>query len=102
MNLVPRTLLLAALAAATLAACASTGAVPQPFPGAGGTARRRPAEPVPTPGEQTPGPGAPASPPGAPPAPGRPATADEVDGYALSTTALSLRGAPSGGGKRAT
>jgi len=85
---------LAALVAATLSACASTGAVPQPFPGAGGTARRRPADPVPAPGDPASVPGDPASPPGAPPAPGRPATADEVDGYALSSTALSLRGAP--------
>lgn len=80
----PRLLLIAA-AATTLAACASSGAVytPQPFPmpgGGGGTA----AVPAPT----APAPGAPAAPvtPAAP--------AGSADGYALSGTALSLRGAP--------
>lgn len=57
-----------------LSGCASTGAVPQPFPGAGrpagGTAVDRPRE-------------------DASPVPGGP-----VDGYALTGTALALRGAP--------
>jgi cell wall-associated NlpC family hydrolase len=77
------------LLAASFAACASSGAVytPQPFPMAGGrpAAAEPPAVP---PGVATP----PASPAGTPPlvAPGR----GNADGYALSGTALSLRGAP--------
>ena len=69
--------------AAVLEACASTGAVPQPFPRAGGTTSGSPTEPAPGPGEPTPA-----------PAPGRTAPAGELDGYALTSTALSLRGAP--------
>src|SRR5262245_19122845 len=65
------------VACALLPACASTGAVPRPFPMPG--AAPGPAEP----GER------PARP--APKPPGGPAAAD---GYALSSTALSLRGAP--------
>ena len=76
------------------AACASTGAVPRPFPTPGGS----PAAPVPS----SPVPSAPAGPvpsgpvpsalPGspAPPAPFK----SGLDGYALAGTALSLRGAP--------
>lgn len=73
--------------AASLAACASSGVVytPKPFPmpeGGGGTA--------------APGAPAPASPaaPVAPVAPVVPVAAVPADGYALSGTALSLRGAP--------
>lgn len=59
-------LLIFAFAAATLTACASTGAVPRPFP---------------TPGEM-PGGGV------------RTADGRTAHGYAISSTALSLRGAP--------
>lgn len=60
------------------AACASTGAIPKPFPMPGGS----------------PAPSAPAAPvtPSAPAAP-RPARSS-FDGYALTGTALSLRGTP--------
>lgn len=66
----------------TLGACASTGAVPRPFP--------------------TPGPRPPAASTGNPAAPDRPVApadpatlpAGTADGYSISTTALSLRGAP--------
>jgi cell wall-associated NlpC family hydrolase len=62
------------LAAVAVNACASTGAVPRPFPLPGGApASGRPAARPPTPGV-----------PGATPA----------DGYSISSTALSLRGAP--------
>lgn len=74
----------AMLLSVVVSACASTGAVPRPFPIPGGGA---PSAPKPeTPGApRTPGaPGTP-SPPGAPGAP---------DGYSISSTALSLRGAP--------
>lgn len=83
----------AALHLAVLTACASSGSVytPQPFPGAG-TARG---------GEKTPAATEPVSTPAAPAeaAPGTPVapTAPDrinADGYALSGTALSLRGAP--------
>ena len=77
--------------AATFAACASSGVVytPQPFPipgGNGGTV----AIPAPAPNA----PAAPVAPaaPGAPAAPVAPA--GSTDGYALSGTAMSLRGAP--------
>ena len=82
--------------AASLAACASTGVVytPKPFPMPG----ERPgavAIPAPEPAD------APAAPPVAPVAPAAPvapvvpvAPAGSADGYALSGTALSLRGAP--------
>jgi cell wall-associated NlpC family hydrolase len=73
---------------AALAACASSGAVytPRPFPvpGGGGPAAELPGAPTP----DTSAPVAPAA-PGALAAPAAPA-----DGYALSGTALSLRGAP--------
>jgi cell wall-associated NlpC family hydrolase len=73
--------LLSALTAAFLSsACASTGAVPRPFPAPGGSSA--------SPG--LPGPG---SAPGAAPAPAtvRPGAADM---YAVTGTALSLRGSP--------
>jgi cell wall-associated NlpC family hydrolase len=69
-------------AAGLAAGCASTGAVPQPFPGAG-TARA---------------PARPSIPPPDPTVPSDPAVpvprGGTPDGYALSGTALSLRGAP--------
>lgn len=71
---------------ASLAACASTGAVytPKPFPLPGGG-------PVAIPAPETPATPVPVTPmaPAAPTAP-----AGSADGYALSGTALSLRGAP--------
>ena len=86
---------------ASLAACASTGAVytPRPFPVPGGGSG-----PMAIPAPADPGPVT-ATPPAVPPAvvnppslPGRPAPAIPAggngDGYALSGTALSLRGAP--------
>jgi cell wall-associated NlpC family hydrolase len=66
-----------------MAACASTGAVPRPFPIPGGGTTGTPAEPRPSPNEPAP-----------PTTPVRPAPPGELDGYALSSTALSLRGAP--------
>src|SRR5436189_6379538 len=92
-----------ALLAGTLAACASTGVVytPQPFPMPGGkagtTAIPAPADPSAPPVAANP----PAVPPSVvrPPAlPGSPAPVVpgrvNADGYALSGTAMSLRGAP--------
>lgn len=76
--------------AASLAACASTGAVytPKPFPMPG----ERPgsvAIPAPAPAPETP------TAPTTPKAPTAPLTGrGNTDGYALSGTALSLRGAP--------
>jgi cell wall-associated NlpC family hydrolase len=64
------------LVAALGSACASSGAVPRPFPTPGGTT--------------APSPGAPERPGAGTPAPG---TSSEI-GYAISATALSLRGAP--------
>ena len=61
-----------------VSACASTGAVPQPFPTPGG------AEPRPR-GDGTPSTAVPAAEPKPLPA---------VDGYAVAGTALSLRGSP--------
>lgn len=78
-------LLVVVLLAASLAACASTGAVytPKPFPMPGGGGPM--AIPAPAPDAPTAAPSAPTTPaPGSVPA----------DGYALSGTALSLRGAP--------
>jgi cell wall-associated NlpC family hydrolase len=79
-----------ALAAACSGACASTGAVPRPFPMPGGA----PAEAThraPVPAEPEPGAASAPSRPGplspAPPAAG-------LDGYALAGTALGLRGVP--------
>jgi cell wall-associated NlpC family hydrolase len=87
--------------ASLFAACASSGAVytPQPFPmpgGKGGTvAVPAPADPGAPPIAGTP---VPAPPPAPSPAPGRsnPVVPGHgtTDGYALSGTALSLRGAP--------
>jgi cell wall-associated NlpC family hydrolase len=66
----------------TLGACASTGAVPRPFPTPG----------TPPPSASTGDP----SPPARPAAPADPATLPpgSADGYSISSTALSLRGAP--------
>jgi cell wall-associated NlpC family hydrolase len=87
-----------AFASATLSACASSGAVytPQPFPMPGGRGGSV-AIPAPAPADPgvtaTPAPASPAAP--APVAPAAPvASARSADGYALSGTALSLRGAP--------
>ena len=81
---------------ASLAACASTGAVytPRPFPVPGGGSGPV-AIPAPeAPGSPPPGTSAPVAPraPEAPKAPKAPNVS--ADGYALSGTALSLRGAP--------
>ncbi len=67
-------LLVVTLATTALSACASTGAVPRPFPMPGGA----PAVEGPAPRIDRPG------------APGR----VTADGYSISATALSLRGAP--------
>ena len=89
------------------AACASTGAVPRPFPTPGGRAAPAPAAPAPAPAPPaTPPPAAPTPSvfPGTPPPPA-PAAApalpalpppynSALDGYALVGTALSLRGTP--------
>jgi len=76
-----------ALAAACCGACASTGAVPRPFPTPGGTAAAAPEQPAP-PTPSRPAPLFPSSPNAAPVA------AAGVDGYALAGTALALRGTP--------
>lgn len=67
--------------AVVAAGCASTGAVPQPFPGAG-TSRAPVTRPAPADPSVPPGTAVPVPHGGA------------FDGYALSGTALSLRGAP--------
>jgi cell wall-associated NlpC family hydrolase len=64
-----------------VSACASSGAVPRPFPLPGGAGTSPPSTPDPA------EPGGPATPLG------RPAKGT-VDGYAISSTALALRGAP--------
>lgn len=74
--------------------CASSGGIvykPQPFPmpGGGGTV----AAPVPTEASNPPAAVPPPGRAGSPPVSGVPAGAN-TDGYALSSTALSLRGAP--------
>jgi cell wall-associated NlpC family hydrolase len=79
-TIVKRTLFI--LLAASLTACASSGAVPRPFPGAAGL--------PPTP---SPAPESPADPRAPAPAIAPPSVA-AGDGYALAGTALSLRGAP--------
>jgi cell wall-associated NlpC family hydrolase len=71
-----RLFLFVAAVASLTGACASTGAVPRPFPQPGGTPPEAAAEPVSSPPEAA-----------APPA-------RSVDGYALTGTALSLRGTP--------
>jgi len=73
--------LLALLGAAWLSACASSGAVPQPFPVPGGSTAAAPAEPRRGPEDS------------APATPGEDSTA-VADGYALTSTALALRGTP--------
>ena len=69
-----RRLALVLLSGTLLANCASTGAVPRPFPipGGGATTSSPPAEPPASPGKG----------------------ARVLDGYSISSTALSLRGAP--------
>ena len=62
--------LLVAATAITASACASTGATPRPFPVPGGAARAEP------------------------PAPVVPVPSTSIDTYALTGTALSLRGSP--------
>lgn len=98
-----RRIVVIALSAGTLAACASSGAVytPQPFPmpgGKGGTvAIPAPADPSAPPVAANPAAAPPsvAAPPSMPGKPSPvPATHGNADGYALSGTALSLRGAP--------
>jgi len=84
------------------AACATTGAVPRPFPMPGGTAARRAPAAAPT-ADPTAAAADPASAPAAP-APGDAAALRPpdrgIDGYALTGTALALRGSPyrNGGG----
>src|SRR5262245_25910906 len=98
-----------ALLAGGLSACASSGAVytPQPFPTPGG---KRGTTAIPAPGDPAASPGAappvaanpPVVPPGMAPPPSTPAAKPPLvapgrgtaEGYALSGTALSLRGAP--------
>jgi cell wall-associated NlpC family hydrolase len=62
------------------AACASTGAVPRPFPTPGGAPASVPSAPVPSVPSALPAPPAPQS--------------GAFDGYALAGTALALRGTP--------
>jgi len=89
-------------ALATLAAsCASTGAVPHPFPvpgshgsqGSPGAAPTNPQGPDTTPPPASPVPPESPTPPGSPPAP-RSSPRPVFDGYALVGSALALRGAP--------
>src|SRR5262245_1018628 len=89
--------------AAVVSACASTGAVPHPFPVPGGHGPHdAPGANDPAPPSGTPPPGATAGAPDpppalpAPPAPttSRPSPRVLFDGYALVGTALSLRGTP--------
>jgi cell wall-associated NlpC family hydrolase len=71
------------------AACASTGAIPKPFPMPGGS--------VPAPAPVLPDPHDPAAPPASPAAPASPGPRSPrsgFDGYALTGTALALRGTP--------
>lgn len=90
-----------ALLAAVATACASSGAVytPQPFPVPGGkggaVAVPMPADPsAPVAANPPAVPPSVATPPAMPGAPRPAIPADHADGYALSGTALSLRGAP--------
>ena len=80
-----RVRLLSFVLCALSAACASTGAVPRPFPTPGGPV----ASPVP-PAD----PGIPDSPPPPVVESGRPPSPPIYDGYSVSSTALSLRGTP--------
>ena len=84
----------AALAVLT-ASCASTGAVPHPFPVPGSHGSQTPpaTTPTPPPGPETTPPPESPTPPASPTAP-RSASKAVFDGYALVGTALSLRGAP--------
>jgi cell wall-associated NlpC family hydrolase len=85
--------LVAVLTVATLlTACASGGGVPRPFPIPGGHAPGPTTLPAPPDPGTTPPPGA--NPPATPPAAPAPAHPGTTDGYALSSTALALRGAP--------
>jgi cell wall-associated NlpC family hydrolase len=88
------------LTAGSFAACASSGVVytPRPFPipgGGGSTAIPAPADPAAPPVAANP-PATPAVPPPAMPGRANPMVPSEgnADGYALSGTALSLRGTP--------
>jgi cell wall-associated NlpC family hydrolase len=87
-----------ALAAACCGACASTGAVPRPFPTPGGAAAAAPEQPAPlappVPSPSRPAPLFPSSPNAAPPNAAPPVASAGVDGYALAGTALALRGTP--------
>jgi cell wall-associated NlpC family hydrolase len=82
-----------ALAAMSAACAATTGAVPRPFPTPGGTTARRAPAPAPAPADAPSEPASPARPaaPAGPPAGLRPGA---LDGYALTGTALALRGTP--------
>ena len=84
-------ILVATILATIVTGCASAGGMvykPQPFPMPGGGG----AVAVPAPTDTSNPPAAPGR-PGSPPVSGLPAGAN-TDGYALSSTALSLRGAP--------
>jgi cell wall-associated NlpC family hydrolase len=88
--------------AAWSAACASTGAVPRPFPTPGGSAAHRVPAPAPA---SAPAEAPESAPPAAPVVPAAPAPSPAVnraglDGYAVAGTALGLRGVPyrNGGG----
>ena len=89
-SIVKGTLLI--LLAVLATGCASTGAVPRPFPGGPQAGAREAPLPGGTPGTSTPATPAPEVPaPATPPPTTLPGSAD---GYALAGTALSLRGAP--------
>jgi hypothetical protein len=88
----------AAALLAVCSACASTGAVPKPFPMPKPTSSPAPAVP-----SSPKDPNAPGLPPGPPPegpaargpgAPGVPGVPGVIDGYALTAVALALRGTP--------
>src|SRR5262245_3631013 len=81
--------------AALATACASTGAVPRPFPVPGSSGSPgRPAPPVPPNPPGQPAPPESPSPPGSPAASPARASRPVFDGYALVGTALALRGTP--------
>ena len=75
----------AMLLSVVVSGCASTGAVPRPFPVPGGapTAPETPDTPPDAP-----------RPPRTPGTTATPGTPGSIDGYSISSTALSLRGAP--------
>jgi cell wall-associated NlpC family hydrolase len=93
-----RRLLVVAGLTVSLAACASSGVVytPRPFPMPGGApaAIPAPADPAAPGTVVAPAPEAPSPAPKAPAGPARVGVPATADGYALSGTALSLRGAP--------